>query len=369
MGASEVLSGQQIETIYSEPTCPKCLIRMGPAILLGSTDGGEWELPDRIRSSLYEHGMYYISPGGASLSELISVFDAGGRPAYKIGKVGQGPNEYRLPWLLDVRGDTAWVADAVNARLTKVQLSVNRELSSTLLPELAMGPTDLLLEPGGALVAAMTIRNSEAIGFPVHRYDKTGNRVLSFGTVEPFYRPDQPRQLMRRIAQSHDGGLWAAHLTKYVIERYDRENRLVQTLVRAAEWFPGDHGQGPAPTPPNEPVPPQTFIHEVLEDRHGLLWVVSLVPDANWRKAVGQVDSGPRLRWRILDVNGYQDSRIEVLDPATGRLVVSAIIDEVVINLLTDSTVSVATVRYTRDGVPQVAISTAVILGTRDSRQ
>jgi len=73
--------------------------------------------------------------------QLVRVFEADGRFVQTLGRPGSGPGEFRGARFVQVVGDTLWVMDAQNARITGYS---TRRLA--LLPPTRRGPLPLRLE-------------------------------------------------------------------------------------------------------------------------------------------------------------------------------------------------------------------------------
>jgi hypothetical protein len=128
----------------------------------------------------------------------------------------------------------------------------------------------------------------------------------------------------RRIAVSRSGEIAVAHFNDYRIEVWDLSGNHLRTLERQTEWFPagrqGGSNSSDRQTPPNPGLWTPRF------DEDGMLWTFARVADSNWADALETVKD-PYGRPRVGVPQGSQsdfyDSIIEVIDPATGRLLAS----------------------------------------------
>lgn len=122
------------------------------------------------------------------------------------------------------------------------------------------------------------------------------------------------------LATASDGGLWAADVVQYRIERWDRNGRLLLSLDGQRSWF---EPQGRLPFVSRTQPPPPNIV-SIVEDAGGLVWLLTAVPDARWREALGEEVQGTRESYvSIADWARFTDSIIEVIDPTAGQVVAS----------------------------------------------
>lgn len=79
----------------------------------------------------------------------------------------------------------------------------------------------------------------------------------------------------------------------------------------------------------------------ILEDSAGLLWIMALVPDPQWREAWRGITvvEGVELEFGPADVHLF-DTAIDILDPASGTLVFSASLDAAGFGFLGDGVIA-----------------------------
>jgi hypothetical protein len=288
---------------------------------LGTADGDAILEGEPSSLSRDSRGRFYLTQFSSS-RRLPMVFDSTGRFLQNIGRRGTGPGELTFPIYLRIAAtDSVFVADRGTGRLTVFDPSLKFARSAPA-PILGMAfPLEVLL--GGQLIAGAQIPTREAIGLPLHRFEADVKLVESFGGGRGEFRADRSILSRRRLARSADGGFWAARVTEYVIERYDRFGRQTLELRRDAAWFRPHAG-----TPISIDPRPKPLVMGVHEDRRGLLWVLSAVEDPAWRTALGTT-LPKRLGGHASPIpvvqrpDAYNDSMLEVIDPATGRLLAS----------------------------------------------
>lgn len=312
--------------------CGTCQIVVIPEVILGDT-AGPGELPKPVywvrRDAL---GRYYLSFAPAVPP---MIFDPRGQYLGSVGGIGDGPGEARMPLVFHASGDSVWVADPANARLSlfRLDLPKARFLGSWRQSGLVPPPFSAVPMAGEAVLVNSTIAAQDRIGYPLHLL-RTDGSIHSFGSSAPEYRPGLPRLNMRLLAPARNGGAWVAHSTRYQVERYDAQGHLLARWTRAVPWFPANRGEVPA----DVELPPEPRVIAVAEDERGLVWILLLVPDPRHREAFGpDPHPSPPGRPQILvmeDENLYFDTVVEVFDPAAGRILASTRVDPSMVTLL-----------------------------------
>jgi hypothetical protein len=271
-------------------------------------------------------GRYYTV--AQAQGEVPLVFRPDGTFLKRLGAVGEGPGEFRMPTVLRVtRGDSVRVLDMLTRRGTVFSPNLTY-VRSFRLPEVTRIPCGVLWLPDGRLVLNVRLSDRERIGWPLHAFGPDGTYQESFGADAPL--PVSPLDLttdQRCLGPARDGGLWAAPFYgRYVLEHWDSRLNLTRRLERRASWFRAS--DRPEPLTPDHP--PRSGISGLWEDATGLLWVVLNVGDARWARGLG----APRkveghTFYSVQEPDLVFDTVVEVLDPARGQVVSSRRFDEV----------------------------------------
>lgn len=204
------------------------------------------------------------------------VFDANGRFLQSIGRLGDGPNEYRkVVRILVGRGDTLYVVDQWASRITVLSPEL-RLLRSMPVREY----DDAVLLTDGVILATSDLSTSL-------RFD----RVSPEGQHLPHYTEagapcaTQERcwsRLTRALSSAPDGGFWAApRFHRYELERRSSAGNLLRVLRPASPWYASYDTV--TTTSPREV--PQASIAGLWQDSTGALWVVGNSVDPSWREA------------------------------------------------------------------------------------
>ncbi len=117
------LTPQTIE-VPSEVTCPACSLQFERITRLGVEDGEGALEAFPLDVARDESGRFYVLSAARSAP---AVFDSDGKFLSRLGRVGQGPREFRWPLeVVVLPGDSLLVIDGENQRMTI--LSATHEL-------------------------------------------------------------------------------------------------------------------------------------------------------------------------------------------------------------------------------------------------
>ena len=300
-------SGGEVRVIDGNPACPGCKIVFRDVVTLGGAEdpSSVWERAAGLGCAVAELGTGEFLLGGVTGGGTIFAYDDQGRFAGTIGRRGEGPGELRgTARILVGAGDTLWVADDGNVRM-QVWTVAGEHIRSFHMP--APYRRFARLNNGNFAFQGSVTRTGDPmfhligpLGEDIGRFGPSGSKEpdVEMGIVAP--RPGRTE------------AMWAASAWRYAIEEWSSPTTLESTLVRDVDWFP------PYPAFPEdvyESVPPPPTLHHVREDDSGRLWVYIFLPDADWRPGI---PLSPRPTWH----RETFDHLIEVIDPATARLVV-----------------------------------------------
>ncbi len=312
------LRSQRVVRINEDVSCRSCEIVLTPGPRLGDADGPGSLVAEPSSLASDNHGRFYLTEFTTAQPPL--VFDSQGRFLRELGRLGPGPGEFLMARYLVVgESDSVYVTDAQAGRLSVFtpELLLARSASDA---GVARGMSFEVLN-NGSIVVATDVLTRERIGFPLHLYGPGLEFLKSFGADTPAFDPGHPLLSRRRLSRSHDGGLWSARATEYVIDRFDSNGRRTLRVVRQAPWF-RPH-QGPNLIEDPEPKP---RIMAISEDSLGRLWVLTVVKDDRWKTALGynlpsRLGGGRSPMPVIVDEDRYFDTIIEVIDVEKGKLV------------------------------------------------
>ncbi len=266
-----------------------------------------------------------------------------------VGRRGEGPGEYRYIRWVRADGDRLHVFDLINMRRTVLTAGFEVEHTNPLqFVDFGLGLATL---GDSAYVMNGVIPSPERVGYALHLFDGEGKVVRSFDEMRGGHGlagavPGPHRSL----AVSRDGGVWSASVSEYRIDLWDPgtgDRR--RSLVREVDWFPAHDGRWSLT--PDQPRPPR--IGGVKEDEEGWLWVLIHVASEHWEECLEATPPGApaevgEYRWRE-DCRGH-DSRLEVLDPETGRVMAARTVPRSIVFVLAGR--NMVSLEYDAPGFP-----------------
>ena len=287
-------------TVLAEDLCGACSIELTPDVLLGadgeSVIGVAWDiqrLSDGRFTMAFQDVMYEFT-----------VFSPDGSKFQRVGREGEGPGEYAHVWWVREHGDGVHVFDRRRRRLT-VLGSGFEVVRTAPVPCLDCNGWDMAILPDGSVALNYfmpsgprdQIRSAKA-GFAIHILGQDGEtlRELDEIAIKEFLTPAEDSDRFLQVAP--DGSLLSAHLTRYRIDRWDPvTGKLLETLVRVADWIPKTERAG-EPTGPDHP--PATRIWGMHLDEAGRLWSSIARPSPDWRGRLERTDPAA-LGWPFRD--------------------------------------------------------------------
>ena len=282
--------------------------------------------------------------------ELPLVFDSTGVLIATVGQKGQGPGEFRAPTdIIPVDRDSTVVVDLFNARATVIgpDLKPVRFVSSNH----SLKGVVVLAWPS-KVVANGVLRTPASAGWPLHRVSFAGAAVellSSFGLGDGAVLPDE-RPATQIVARSRSPNtFWSADRNRYRVSLWSETGTLLQSFERSPPWF-----KAQSPTLGNWDTPPSPVIAGIWEDTAGLLWVFANVPRASWKEAWPARRSS-ELSVRQVAFEKLFQTRVEVIDPRTRRVLARQLYDEFVFDVLPGP----RAVSYVVDdlGVPSILVT------------
>lgn len=313
--STNVQSGRPVDIVIGdEETCEACRIDIEYVTTLTPEEDSGF-LCSAVLDIAADATRFFVIDLACS-DPAVLVFDRNGRQIRKLGMAGQGPGEFqrvRRIW------HSGFLYVFEPGRLSIFSPSL--EFQSAI--PIRSVPSGFYALPNGRFVLADALNTPESVGLPFHLFGENGERLSSFGGGASVYRSDQRQALTRTLAASQSPGtLWAAYMSEYRIEKWDmtREMRL-STIERKPAWFvPSTSSDGP-----------RGRLVDVREDEAGRLWTLISVPTSE--REIRIADGGR--------VNEHVDTRVEVLDPDAGELLVGTISDLLLLRWAGEFTFSV----------------------------
>jgi hypothetical protein len=152
---------------------------------------------------------------------------------------------------------------------------------------------------------------------PLHLFDASGKRLLSYGSDTGVFRADLGYAHQRVLTAAGPHEVWSANLTQYRIEKWSDTGQLTARIERNVGFFrPWVDSE---PFTPNNPRKP--FVGSLWQDRHDRLWVAIHVASPEWKKHVRRPPGAPPdvYYWDPEAINTV----IDIIDLRRGELLVS----------------------------------------------
>jgi hypothetical protein len=312
-----------------------------------STLGAPGDAVDIMPSSVVvRHGEgYAVAPVGDRAQ--IAFYGKSGAFERVVGRQGQGPGEFsNIRSLAVVPGGTIAVLDQ---RITLLPVAAAAPVVSGQLPA-GVTAGRLIALPDGRLV----INNYRPGRPPLCLFGTDLTLLRCFGDPAASGR-NAPSSLERLITPGDHATVWAAtERYRYVIERYDTLGRRIARLQREPSWFPAIRPEDDpgGSVRQSRPLPHLTGL---WADGGGRIWTSVLVPDSRWHATQAPPPAGregrPAPMVPVAEWGQYFDTIVEIMDPATGRVVVSQRFPGVMGGFTSDGLMT--ELRETRDGLLQ----------------
>lgn len=296
-----LVHAQTIVQVAPEPSCPGCSIEVDHLATLGRAEDPISPLW-YARVAVDGSGNYFVGP--TTSPGEIAVYGASGQLRRTIGREGEGPGEYYgIRYLQILGGDTLHVL----SRGRHTVLSLDGDVIDSS-PALIYSTNATVLDDGRVLVNK-TLQSPDRIGLPAHILGADGQPILSFGNDSGDPQGEFVEGNWRTVSYSGGDRVWVGPLGEYRLEAWDTTGVHLRTLVRSPSWFePWDRRSSRQPFGEK----PNPILLSVHEDDKGRLWVISRVPDRNWKPGVEEPA-----------YEHVYDTVLEVIDPENGDLIVS----------------------------------------------
>lgn len=296
----------EILQITVDSTCQGCAISAEHVATLGAVEDptSPWTFTTVVRDTT---GHFYVAP--TMVSHEIAVYGPTGGFLRTLGRGGEGPGEFEGIRALKITGgDTLHVFSS--GRHTVMSTTTGEVFS---VGSLVNHGREFHVFEDGRVLQDQTNITPGVTAAPVHLYESDGRKVRSFGLPSTDSQEIRDTGMQRSVSFTEAGEIWINPYGHFRLELWDTTGTHLKTLVRDSPWltpWTSDEPGAPYRTKPNARV---LGVHE---DREGRLWVHGRVPDRNWQP-------GPPSGF----YEDVYDSILEVIDPATGKLLTSRTFD------------------------------------------
>ena len=306
-------------TIPPRKACGRCVIGVTQVFRLESSPA-RFDLGVDQAATLDSRGWYYFVPEHDLTAILLA--DPRGSVVRRFGRDGAGPGEFRRIHHMAIGpADSLYVWDVELRRISVLSPAPDPKVIRTfpLKASLDIGGFHVLGD--GRILANADVGHTAAFGQPLHLFDPSGKYLRSFGALEAVFRRGDPLGLARLVAPVQ-AGVWTVRANEYLLELWDANGSRKAMLRRDADWFRPYARQTISEAEAPKPIP--VGITTLPE---GLLAVVVLVPDHQWRRGLVRRSGSHGTHDDIADYNRTFDTVIEVIDPGSGELLQSKRVD------------------------------------------
>ena len=274
-------------------------IEVEPVATLGAPDDSillDWEADLAANDAV-------IAAGGLPVRGALALYDWQGRQVRAIATYGGGPSELRRPRPTLGPGDSLWILDTGNQRVSVLEpdgsgvaraFPLRGEIQS-----LHAADSGLVVVAGTMLPDGVDREDVDEGSWPyIHVIDRTG-------ALDRSFLPRRHRMLGTRIAAVSGSRIWLATMHRPVLEEWSLTGRRLRRIERELDWFePWDTTDDGI----IEALRLRPRVAGLGVDVKGRLWVKTYLP----------VVDRETVRSRA-DYNRVMDTLIEVVDPATGE--------------------------------------------------
>lgn len=271
-------------------------------------------------------------------SPNLYLFHEDGDFAQMLGREGQGPMEFQAITDAVVAGDSLYVHDLMNARVTVIgpDLEFVRDF------RLPARPSDIDVA-GDRLVFSAMYYEREKAGRAAFFVQPTSDAPITDGFDKFDIIPIEGGLAGWRKLAVHGDNITTLS-TKGVLKTFDSAGRLLHEVMapKPDGWTVSIHDPEYQKVAGKGELFP-SYVKDIAPAADGLVWVTFSFPHDDYRNRIRTIerpDGGASYR---LDLNGHQ-SRVDLIDPSDGSVHQSIHVDETVVSL--DVQGYIASARY-----------------------
>lgn len=287
------------------PTLPY-RIHVEPVVTLGSPRDSlllDWNVVLAANGSL-------IVAGRLPTRGTFAVYDREGRQVRSVEAFGGGPGEFSYPRPVAGPGDSLWILDTGNQRVSVLAGDGSVARAFALRGEFAgimPAGREHALVAGTMLPEGTTKEDVEDGSWPyLHVIDRHGAVLRSF-----LPRDASLGGMGAKIVAAAGDRVWVATMHRPTLEEWSLEGERLRTIDRELDWF------APWDSTDVQRLRFRPRVAGLGIDAEGRLWVKTYVPLLDRQTARSPTDYD-----RIMD------TILEVVDPATGALLAQRRFDE-----------------------------------------
>lgn len=275
------------------------------------------------RYALYD--MYY--PG------IVRFFGPDGQYLSTLGGQGYGPGEFEMPLhhFIEAGGDTLFIIDVALGRLTALSPD-GEQVYDTRIANIGRALWGDFLEDG-TFIANVSRTTPEGVGLPLHVMTTSGKVVYSFGTDFPVHLAWEQGSYARHVDVDDEGTIWVAPWFEHRLEKWIPISDPNEPFGLDSVFEPGTVEFPPIAERQSIPDtrhdgPPSPSIRGLWRQPDGPVWMILWVAREDWTERFRDPrDAGLDAEF-LSPESHYYKTRLQAVDPATGRVLGSAEVEE-----------------------------------------
>ncbi|MGD2216669.1 MAG: hypothetical protein PVJ64_07930 [Gemmatimonadales bacterium] len=341
--ALKSLGAQQVIDLNSFERCRACEVEAVLDLRLGDPD-----LPGGIESE-YAHAVFDEVNGGYAVFRRtgthVQLFDSLGTFQAVLSREGGGPGELRGLTAVAFADGNIVMLDFGGPKF--VVMSRDGELIADSRIDLQTG--DFRVISADTVVIGSMDRRPNLVGYPLHLVSLSDGEVLrNFGSLKGEWNAAEPFARLIILGEpAGDRSVWRGYVGRLRLEEWTLDGSLNRVVTGDFDWFP--------PMVHNQEGPPSS-LRAFAMGRDRRLWLLTRVPDPNWRR-VHPGRLGPETLIRREDADRYWDTRLDMFDLRTEQHLGTVRWDGTKVFLASRrGTVLVNMVEYDAEMVPRVAL-------------
>jgi len=337
------MRAQHVIDLSSFEQCRDCELEILLDLRLGDPD-----LPGGIESE-YAHAVFDQAHGGYAvfrrMGTHVQLFDSLGAFQGVLSREGGGPGELRGLTAVAFADGNIVMVDVGGPKI--IVMSRDGGLIAENRIDLPAGDFQVI-SADTAVIGSMD-RRPDLVGYPLHLVSLSDGEVLeNFGSLGGEWSAAEPFATLILIGKpAWDRSVWRGYYGRLRLEEWTLDGSLERVITGDFDWFP--------PTVYNQEGPPSS-LRAFATDRDERLWLLTRVPDENWRRVHGG-RLGPETLITQEQQDRYWDARLDVFDLRTERHLGTVRWDGTKVFLTSRrGTVLVNLVEYDEEMVPRVAL-------------
>jgi hypothetical protein len=304
---------QEPERVRTTDPCDGCRIVVDTVAHLAARDG-PGILADETLLEMDAQGRLFALDYVTASGQVL-VFDEEGSHQATIGRAGDGPGEFRMPWGFVRDGQTMAVFDRRRGIIAWIDLNegIRRTASFTHPVRQAVRLSDELW------IANSFIGHPDVAGHIYHRIRAPDYALAGSFGQEGVVDLERDPTWVRHLTRESDSSFWSVPKNSLRVELWMSTGRRTRVLKYDPSWFDPD---GWIDVSMDQPYTVRPFpeVSSIQRDPCELLWVHTWVPAADWEPIA---NTGG---WVEAETHRQYDTRVTVIAPNPPRLVVEQVL-------------------------------------------